>query len=78
MTRARLLLALAWTLALAGYGGGLLGFVNAVKNDQPTPPPVRLCTYCGNDTGGQPCPRKALQGWTTCARHYSAGRAVKR
>jgi hypothetical protein len=38
VTRARLLLALAWALALAGYGGGLLGFVNTVKNDQPAPP----------------------------------------
>lgn len=39
---------------------------------------TRMCVYRGHDTAGQPCPRKARKGWTTCARHHSAGRAVTR
>jgi hypothetical protein len=35
------------------------------------------CAYRGHDTAGEPCPRSALPGWTTCARHYTAGRTRK-
>jgi hypothetical protein len=32
------------------------------------------CNYKGHDTAGKPCTRLPVPGWTTCARHYSAGR----
>jgi hypothetical protein len=35
---------------------------------------IRRCQYAGHDTSGERCPRPALPGRTTCARHHSAGR----
>lgn len=33
------------------------------------------CKYRGHHTAGERCTRAARPGWTTCASHYSAGRA---
>lgn len=35
------------------------------------------CRYVGHDTGGERCKREAVKGWTTCARHYTAGHSTK-
>ncbi len=34
------------------------------------------CKYVRNGTNER-CQRKAVKGWTMCARHHSAGRSTK-
>lgn len=36
------------------------------------------CRFVGADTGNKPCPRQAEPGRTTCKRHNSAGRKLRK